>query len=95
MSDVVSEKLQCPFVYASGKQCTGHVYRAKGYGPNRGGKTEVRKVRLWCSEKDDHQGAVNSWVTKERMEFYPNHLPRGIYDRVMALFEAGDIDTYL
>ena len=39
--------------------------RAYGNDPN------VHKYRLWCSENDDHAGAVSSFEGKQRMEFYP------------------------
>jgi hypothetical protein len=70
----------CPFVYANGKQCTGYVYRWKTYGGDR--FETARKVRLWCSEKDDHEGAVSSWAGKERMEFHPDKLPKAIREAV-------------
>jgi hypothetical protein len=73
-------ELLCPFVYANGKKCCGHVTSWKIYG----GKDfmHARKVRLWCSVGWDHQGGVNSWVGKERMEFYPDKLPKPIFEAV-------------
>ena len=44
--------LDCPFVYASGKKCTGRVSGWKIYGPPE----RAHKVRLWCSDKWDHAG---------------------------------------
>ena len=66
-------KIACPFVYASGKHCTGHIYRAVAYGRRRDGS--VKKWRLHCSEKGDHAGVASDLVSKERMEFYPDDLP--------------------
>ncbi len=78
--------IACPFVYANGRPCTGTVKLARAYGPTRGrhyvGRGDVRKYRLWCSEKDDHAGAVNSSAGKDRMEFYPDQLPAGVEDRI-------------
>ena len=72
----MTQKYPCPFTYADGRKCKGHVTHFKAYGPVRNGElSEVRKVRLWCSERYDHQGAVRSWASKERMEFYPDQLP--------------------
>ena len=56
----MSDDIACPFVYANGRRCTGHIQRAKVYGP-RGpdgavDRFRVRKYRLWCSEKWDHTG---------------------------------------
>src|ERR1700722_19452791 len=80
------EAIPCPFVYASGRRCTGHVYRARAYGPSR---EHVRKYRLWCSEKDDHAGAVSDPVSKSRMEFYPDELAPGV---VEMLWSGGMLD---
>ena len=80
----MTEKLElaCPFVYANGRKCCGFIRRVRLYG----GDTvhNAKKVRLWCSEKDDHAGAVSSWVTKERMEFYPDQLPKEIFDALAS-----------
>ncbi len=76
--------IPCPFVYASGKPCAGSVCRAQGYGRVRGDHYVIRKYRLWCSEKDDHAGAVRTFEGKQRMEFYPDELPPGMLDRIQA-----------
>ncbi|TPG45694.1 hypothetical protein EAH89_26185 [Roseomonas nepalensis] len=74
--------IPCPFVYANGKHCQGHVRMARAYGPSRGShyvaQEEVRKYRLWCSEKEDHAGAVRTNEGKLRMEFYPRELAPGV-----------------
>jgi hypothetical protein len=84
--------MDCPFVYANGRRCTGKITRARAYGRHdRGGCVEehnIRKIRLWCSLKGDHVGAVSSFVGKERMEFYPDELDKlGLYDAAVALCE--------
>ena len=70
--------IPCPFVYANGKKCDGHVYRWHVYGPGHNHRVvpypDARKVRLWCSNYDDHAGAVSSFEGKERMEFYPDEI---------------------
>ena len=80
--------IPCPFVYANGRLCTGTVRLARAYGPSRGRphveRGDVRKYRLWCSEKDDHAGAVNNSTGKDRMEFYPDRLPKGLEDRIWS-----------
>jgi hypothetical protein len=84
------KKTACPFVYADGRNCSGHVYRAAAYGPTQQGYVDlgdVRKFRLWCSEKDDHAGAVSNTESKLRMEFYPDEIPGGIYHDVIAMCE--------
>jgi hypothetical protein len=77
--------IRCPFVYANGKRCTGHVRRAKAFGPTRKfrgrlPRDRVRKYRIWCTERDDHAGVVPSFEGKQRMEFYPDELPTEMLD---------------
>jgi hypothetical protein len=84
--------MQCPYTYANGRQCTGEVYRARAYGKHDGcGRVErqnIRKIRLWCSDRGDHVGAIrpSSLVYKERMEFYPDELEgRGLLAEAISL----------
>lgn len=83
--------MQCPFVYADNHQCTGMVRQARAYGKSMNGmvdESNIKKIRLWCSEKDDHAGAVSSFLSKDRMEFYPDELvKRGLYDEAIRLCE--------
>ena|SRR5690349_13085758 len=84
--------IPCPFIYVNGRRCCGNVYQMRAYGPQRGSSyialEDVRKFRLWCSEKDDHAGAIPDSVSKERMEFYPGELRElGIYERVVMSCE--------
>ena len=84
--------MKCPFVYANGHRCTGEVYRARAYGKHdrfhRVAVQDIRKFRLWCSEKEDHGGAVPSITAKERMEYYSDDLARlGLYEGVMEMCE--------
>ena len=81
--------MKCPFVYANGRHCSGEIWQARAYGKNRYGvvaEHNIRKIRLWCSEKDDHAGVVSSFEGKERMEFYPDDLQRlGLYAEAVSL----------
>jgi hypothetical protein len=80
------EAIACPFVYANGRCCSGTIRQARAYGPTRGrhyvDRSDVRKYRLWCSEKWDHAGAVSSWEAKDRMEFYPDRLASGVEEKI-------------
>ena len=83
--------MQCPVVYANGR-CTGQVHQVRAYGKHDThgvvAENDVRKFRLWCSEKDDHGGAVGGLAAKERMEFYPDELiRRGLYEEAKAACE--------
>jgi hypothetical protein len=95
MSDPDYPPIPCPFVYANGKRCPGHVRRAKAFGPKRKFRGElpreyVHKYRLWCTEKDDHAGILTSSLeAKERMEFYPDDLPVETLD---ALWGRGMVE---
>jgi hypothetical protein len=82
--------LPCPFVYANGKACTGHVRSYRLYGGRS--VAYARKVRLWCSEKDNHAGILATFEAKERMEFYPGHLREDIYQAIEAEERAEDIE---
>jgi hypothetical protein len=54
----------------------------------------IRKIRLWCSEKDDHAGAVSSFAAKNRMEFYPDQLmDLGLYAEAVAMCENVERDV--
>jgi hypothetical protein len=75
--------LNCPFVYANGRKCAGKVSGWRVYGGD-GSLPPARKVRLWCSDKWDHAGNGDSGAAKERMEFYPDRLPRPICEAVFA-----------
>lgn len=81
--------MQCPFVYANGRRCSGEIWQARGYGKGRYGVVEkhnIRKIRLWCSEKGDHAGAISSLEGKNRMGFYPDELERlGLYAEAVAM----------
>lgn len=78
---------QCPFVYANGHRCEGHVTNVRFYGNLKYGYPGVRKVRLWCSDKGDHAGAVSGWASKERMEFYPDKIPADLKNFVWGQLE--------
>ena len=92
-TEVEATSIPCPFVCANGRCCTGVVYKARGYGPKRGdfftARENVRKYRLWCSEKEDHAGSARGGWGKERMEFYPGQLAPDVED---ALWAKGYMD---
>ena len=72
----------------------GGIYRARAYGRHHYGivqEGEIKKIRLWCTAKDDHTGAVSNPAGKYRMEFYPDQIARGNYRDVIALCD--NVDT--
>ena len=90
---MAQKQCQCPFTYANGKRCDGIIQQARAYGQVQPdgftAREDVYKYRLWCSKRWDHAGAVSSWISKERMEFYPNKLPLGLEDALWI----GDLMT--
>jgi hypothetical protein len=77
-----SHRLPCPFVYSGGKKCCGALIGYRLYGHHGGSVMTAKKVRLWCSDKDDHAGPDSSWAAKERMEFYPDKLRGDIFGAI-------------
>ncbi|HWK13741.1 MAG TPA: hypothetical protein VNS02_05055 [Rhizobiaceae bacterium] len=80
----IADRVPCPFTYASGKRCTGHVVRVEGYKADlewsRGadgwkfGCGEPRShYHLFCSEKGNHAGYARH--DSEKMKFYYSQLP--------------------
>jgi len=78
--------IPCPFVYANGKRCTGHVVRVEAYkaditwAPDKvtgEWKMETGQPRshyhLFCSEKENHAGYRGP--DSGKMKFYWEHLP--------------------
>ncbi len=87
----MSTPIPCPFVYANGKQCTGHVVRVEAYKadvtwePNKEtGKWEKwigqprSHYHLFCSEKENHAGYARP--DSEQMKFYLNQLPKELLE---------------
>ncbi len=64
---IAPAQIPCPFVYAKGKKCTGHVVRVEAYKADiswnyRDGAWRFAvggprsHYHLFCSEKDNHAG---------------------------------------
>jgi hypothetical protein len=81
------EKFACPFTYASGKRCKGHIVRVEAYkadiswteGENGKWSFDWSRPRshfhIFCSEKDNHAGLRGD---SEQMKFYLDKLPDGL-----------------
>ena len=95
---MTSAPIPCPFVYANGKRCTGHIVRVEAYkadlswglGDDGRWSFSSRPPRshyhLFCSEKGNHAGMNRA--DDSRLKFYYNELP----DEVRAVIEAKDAD---
>lgn len=76
--------IPCPFVYARGRKCTGHINKIEAY------KADIAWERrddgswsfsfeprshyhLFCSEKGNHAG----YLKDDALKFYPGDLPQG------------------
>lgn len=78
-------KIPCPFVYADGKPCDGHIVRVEAYKAdpvwylrkNGCWSIDVDRLRshlhIFCSEKGDHSGPRRQ--TDPRMKYWPDQLP--------------------
>lgn len=79
------DRVPCPFVYARGKRCTGHVVRVEAYkadlewtlGADGTWTFSTGAPRshyhLFCSEKGNHAGTLRH--DDDRMKFYLDQLP--------------------
>jgi hypothetical protein len=79
------EEIACPFVYARGKPCKGHIVRVEAFKADLcwektgAGKWEFRvgeprsHYHLFCSEKGNHAGSRRS--DDEGLKFYLSDLP--------------------
>ena len=88
------EKIACPFVYANGKRCTGHIVRIEGYkadlewslGADGQWSFSISRLRshwhLFCSEKGNHAGTKRA--DDSRMKFYYDQLPHEIQAIIAA-----------
>jgi hypothetical protein len=76
----------CPFVFADGRKCTGHITRVEAYkcdvawiphdGKWRPAVTEIRThYQLFCSEEDGHGTSPDD---NSGMKFYRKHLPESL-----------------
>jgi hypothetical protein len=77
-------RIPCPFVYANGKRCTGHVTRVEAYKADlewalqpdstwKFGCAPRSHFHLFCSEKGNHAGYARP--DNDQMKLYFNQLP--------------------
>src|SRR5262249_43367634 len=77
-------KVSCPFVYAKGKRCTGHIVGIEAFKADIGWSFRdgvwsfsVDRPRshyhLYCSEKGNHAGYGRA--DSDQMKFFYNKLP--------------------
>ena len=88
-------KIFCPYVYADGKACGGHVVRIEAYkadlewdyadGGWRFASFPRSHYHLYCSEKGDHVGHKRR--ADDRMKFFLDQLP----DNLRAVIVATDV----
>jgi hypothetical protein len=81
----VTERIPCPFTYANGKACPGHIVSVEAYkadvawSMNDDGTWQVAIGRprshyhLFCSKKGNHAGYKRQ--DDSRLKFYFNQLP--------------------
>jgi hypothetical protein len=84
----MATEIPCPFVYANGRKCHGHITHVEAYkcdivwSPDDDGKwrPSVNEIRshyhLFCSDKGNHAGYKRQ--DSERMKCYMDQLPEGL-----------------
>jgi hypothetical protein len=84
----MATEIACPFIYASGRKCSGHITHVVAYkcdvtwSPGADGKwrPSVGEVRshyhLFCSEKGNHAGSLRP--DSAQMKRYLVELPDGL-----------------
>ncbi len=88
-------RIACPFFYANGKACPGHVVRIEAYkadiewwrdeaGARRFGFAPRSHYHLFCSEKGNHAGFKRQ--DDPQMKFHWRELP----DEIRSLLETTD-----
>jgi hypothetical protein len=85
----LSDQIPCPFVYANGRSCAGHVARVEAYKADIAWQRDASgnwrlsigqprsHFHLFCSEKGNHAGYNRQ--DDSRMKFYGNQLPRELW----------------
>ncbi len=89
--------IACPFVYANGRACSGHIVRIEAYkadiewrlheGVWRFGFEPRSHYHLFCSEKDNHAGFKSP--DSPQMKFHWRELPI----EVRAILEGTGVTT--
>ena len=82
----MAKELPCPFVYANGRRCTGHITHIEAYKadvtwrPDHDGKwrPSVGEPRshyhLFCSEKGNHAGSARDDHPQMKLRYLPDDL---------------------
>ena len=85
--------IPCPFVYSSGKQCTGHIIRVEAYkadiswsrqgdGTWKFGWDRPRShFHLFCSLKNNHAGLKGP----DALQYFFNQLPKDLQAIINSL----------
>jgi hypothetical protein len=90
------ERIPCPFFYANGRRCTGHVVRFEAYKADVDWTLDEKGVwrfsfgprshyHLFCSEKGNHAGSLRP--DNQQMKFYWQDLP----EELQAIIQATDV----
>lgn len=89
-----SQTIPCPFVYAKGRKCTGHVTRVEAYKADLGWTrqpdgtwkfewdTPRSHYHLFCSEKGNHAGYARQ--DSDQMKVYVDRMPDGLWKAITA-----------
>ena len=85
--------IPCPFKYASGRACKGHIVEVRAFkadltwNPGKDGRWRLSvgqprsHYHLYCSEKGGH--ASSNHPDDSRMKFYGNELPKTLLQAII------------
>lgn len=86
------DEIPCPFVYANGKRCVGHITRVEIYKSDLSWaptddcrwELQIRRARshfhLFCSEKGNHAGTLRR--DDARLKLYWDQLPEALRQKL-------------
>ena len=94
-----NELIPCPFVYAKGRKCTGHIVGVEAYEADLGWCIDAdgqwrfsvgqpqSHYHLRCSEKDNHAGYGRP--DAEQLKCYWSDLPKPLSEAMTAAEKRG------
>jgi len=84
------DQIPCPFVYANGKRCAGHITKVEAYKADLSWDLQAdgtwkfewgpprSHYHVFCSAKGNHAGYERQ--DDPRMKFYVDKLPDGLWE---------------
>jgi hypothetical protein len=88
--EMMMDQIPCPFVYANGKRCAGHITKVEAYKADLSWDLQAdgtwkfewgpprSHYHVFCSAKGNHAGYERQ--DDPRMKFYVDKLPDGLWE---------------